>query len=123
MPLTGGLSLRRDRFDASRDFVDAEPAAIDDRVVLTPSQLEQVAVAAQRCEAEAQRPGLACTEELALAAELEVALGEHKTVRRLHHRLEPRACAVRQLVLRARDQQAVRLFAAPSYTPTQLMEL
>ena len=59
----------------------------------------------------------------ALAAQLEVALGELEAVGRLDERLEPRLRGVGQLVLRPRDQQAVRLLRAAADAAAELMEL
>src|SRR6185312_2385024 len=85
--------------------------------------LEQVAVGAQAREAEVAEPRLAGAEQLPLAAQLEVAFGELEAVGRLDERLQPRLRGVGQLVLRPRDEQAVRLLRAAADPAAQLMEL
>ena len=59
----------------------------------------------------------------ALAAQLEVALGELEAVGRLDERLEARLRRVGQLLLRPRDEQAVRLLGAAADAAAQLVEL
>ncbi len=85
--------------------------------------LEQRAVGAEAGEAEVAEAGLPRSEELALAAEVEVALGELEAVRGLDERLEARLGGVGQLELRARDQQAVRLLGAAADAAAELVEL
>ena len=69
------------------------------------------------------RPGLPGADELPLAADLEVALGELEAVGRGDHRLEPLECRLRELVAVARHEEAVRLLRAPPDAAAQLMEL
>ena len=85
--------------------------------------LEEVAVRAQPHEAEIREPRLARAEQLAFAADLEIALGELEPVGRRHHRLEPLDRALGQLLPRPRDEQAVRLLGAPADAAAQLVEL
>ena len=74
-------------------------------------------------EAEVGEPGLARAEELALAADLEVLLGELEAVGRRDQRLEPVVRALRQLLLRAGDEQAVRLLRPAPDPAAQLVQL
>ncbi len=62
-----------------------------------------------RVKRRSERPDWRRAEQLPLAADLEVALGELEAVGRRDHRLEPLAGDVGQLLLRAGDEQAVRL--------------
>ena len=68
-------------------------------------------------------PGLARADELALTADLEVALGELEPVARRDHRLEPLEGRLRELVAMPRDEQAVGLLGAPADAAAQLVEL
>ena len=72
---------------------------------------------------ESPSPDCRRAEELALAAQLEVALGELEAVGRLDERLQPRLCAVGQLELRPGDEQAVGLLGAAPDPAAQLVEL
>src|SRR5207248_4411751 len=114
------------------DLAAAEEALdlVPDRALLVhdlggdrPRALEQRAVAAQACELEAEEPGLTGSGQVALAAQLEVALGELEAVGRLDQRIEPRLRRFRQLLLLARDEEAVRLLRPASHTTPQLVEL
>jgi len=66
---------------------------------------------------------LARAEQLALAPELEVLLGELEAVGRVDERLQPRLRVVGQFLSRARDQQAVRLLGAAPDAASQLVQL
>ena len=59
----------------------------------------------------------------AAAAQVEVDLGELEAVGRLDERLEARLRGLGQLLLRARDEQAVRLLRAAADAAAQLVEL
>ena len=86
--------------------------------------LEQRPVGAQAREAQVAEPRLARAEQLALAAQLEVALGELEAV--ASSRRAPRAAPAPASVsssLRPRDQQAVRLLGAAADAAAQLVEL
>ena len=67
--------------------------------------------------------GLARTQELTLAPDLEIALGELEAVRGGHHRLEPLHRALGELLAWPRDEQAVRLLGPSADASTQLVEL
>src|SRR5215218_10291275 len=84
---------------------------------------EELAVAREAREPEVREPRLTRSEELALAAKLEVDLRELEAVGRSDERLESGLSRLGELVARARDEQAVRLVAAASDTATQLVEL
>ena len=76
--------------------------------------LEEGPVDPQPREAEVREARLPRAEQLALAAQLEVDLGQLEAVRGLDERLETAAGALGQLLLRPRDQQAVRLLGPAS---------
>ena len=84
---------------------------------------EQLAVGAQAREPELGEAGLTCPEQLALAAQLKVLLGQLEAVCRLDERLQALAGIVGQLFLGARDEQAIGLFGAAADAATQLVEL
>src|SRR5262245_27151275 len=69
--------------------------------------LEQLPVRTQAREFQIRETRLPRPEQLALAADLEILLGELEPVRRPDERLEPLFGRVRQFVARARDQQTV----------------
>ncbi len=69
------------------DGVGEEPL-VGERSRRVSRTLEEILVAAETDEAQVGVAGLPRTEELALAADLEVALGELEAVRRRDHRLE-----------------------------------
>ena len=81
---------------------------------------QRVAVARQAGELEVGHARLARPHHLPLAADLEVAVGELEPVVGLEQRLEAR---LRGAGLRLREQQAVRLLAAPPHAAAQLVEL
>src|SRR5918996_5300234 len=85
--------------------------------------LEELLVLAQPDEAKVGEARLACAEKLALAADLEVALGELEPVRRRDHRVEALHRVFRQLLRRPRDEEAVRLLRPAPDSPAQLVEL
>jgi hypothetical protein len=85
--------------------------------------LDQVAVLTELREAEVAPARLARAEELALAAKLQIRLGELEAVRCAHERVEPRAGGLGQLLDRPRDEQAVALLSPASDAAAQLMEL
>ena len=66
---------------------------------------------------------LARAEQLAAAAQLEVDLGELEAVGRRDERLEALLRRLGQLLLRARDEQAVRLLGAAPDAAAQLVQL
>ena len=66
-----------------------------------PGLLEQAPVASQPGEGEVREPGLARPEQLALAPQLEVDLGQLEAVGRVDERLQPLAGRLRELLLRA----------------------
>ena len=76
-----------------------------------------------RANRRSERPDWRAADERAAAADLEVLLGELEAVRRRHHRLEPLARALGQLLLRPRDEQAVRLLAPAPDAAAQLVQL
>ena len=76
-----------------------------------------------RVKRRSERPGLLRAEQLPLAADLEVALGELEPVGRRDHRLEPLAGDVGELLLRPGDEQAVRLLRTAADAAAQLVEL
>ena len=80
-------------------------------------------VLAQPGEAQVGEARLARAEQLSLAADLEVALGELEPVGRRHHRLEAVAGDVGELLLRPGDEQAVGLLRAAPHAAAQLVEL
>src|SRR5919197_4658970 len=84
---------------------------------------EQPLVAAEMRETEIREARLPRPEQMPFAADLEVALRELEAVRRLDHRLETLARGVRQLLLRPRDEQAVRLLRTATHPPAELMQL
>src|SRR5438477_9702337 len=84
---------------------------------------DEVAVGAQPREAQVAPARLSRAEQLPLAAELEVDLGELEAVRGLAERLQPRLGDIGQLRLVARDQQAVALLGPAPHPAAQLMEL
>src|SRR5438552_14330693 len=84
---------------------------------------DEVAVGAQPREAQVAPARLPRAEQLPLAAQLEVDLGELEAVGRVAQRLQPRLRDVGQLGLVARDEQAVALLAAAADAAAQLVEL
>src|SRR5216117_1326696 len=88
-----------------------------------PRPLEQRPVEAHMGEAEVADAVLARPEQLAAAAQVEVDLGELEAVGRCDERLEPALRGLGQLLLRARDKQAVGLLCATSHAAAQLMQL
>ena len=107
----------------SRAVVGERAGPIDESGSLAARELEQRPVSAETRELQIGEARLARAEELALAADLEVSLGELEAVGRLDQRLEPLARRVRQLLLGARDQQAERLLRPAADAPAQLVEL
>ena len=106
------------------DLVVERPRLVDELCRRGARALEQLAVGAQPREAEVGEPGLARAEQLALAAQLEVALGELEAVGRAR-RAPPggrRAVSVSSS-RRARDEQAVRLLRAAADAAAQLVQL
>src|SRR5512147_836092 len=76
---------------------------VEERLALEPRRqllgpLQEVAVRAEAGEAQVGQPGLARADELALAADLEIALGELEPVRRRDHRLQPLGRGLGELV-------------------------
>ena len=66
-------------------------------------------------------PGLPRAHELALAADLEVALRELEAVGRRNHRLEPLDRRLGELVAMPRDEQAIGLLGSAADAPAELM--
>ena len=95
------------------DLVGERTLVVDQALGSGSRALEQRAVVPPVDEAEVGEPGLARAEELALAPELEVALGELEAVGRVDERLQPLLRVVGELLARPRDEQAVRLLTAP----------
>ena len=85
--------------------------------------VEELLILAQPREPEIREPGLPRAEQLTLAADLEVPFGELEAVGRLHHRLETVVGDVGELLLRARDEQAVRLLRPAPDAAAELVEL
>ena len=88
-----------------------------------PRALEEVTIGAQAGEAEVGEPGLAGADELPLAADLEIALGELEAVGRRHQRLEPLDGRLGELVPVSRDEEAVRLLGPAADAATELVQL
>src|SRR5207237_4662266 len=88
-----------------------------------PGPLEQRPVETDVREAEVGRAVLAGAEELPAAAQVEVDFGELEAVGRGDERVESALRGLGQLLLRAGDEQAVRLLGAPADAAAQLMEL
>src|SRR4029450_9205589 len=113
-PLSRRRCTKREAENATRRSPRAAPR--------TP---EQVLVPTQVHEVEIREPRLPSAEELALSADLEIALCELEAVARLDHRLETFDRAFRQLLPGSGDEQAVRLLRAasdPSPPPVQRAE-
>ena len=87
------------------------PGVVDELAGRGPRALDQVAVGPQPREAQVGEPGLARPEQLALAAQLEVDLGELEAVGRRARAPRGARAASRSAPRRARDEQAVRLLA------------
>ena len=104
------------------DLVVQRAFVVDELLGELARPLEQVTVGAQARETELREAGLARAEQLPLP-QLEIDLGELEAVGRPDQRLEPRLRGVGQLLLRARDQQAVRLLRPAPDPPSELMEL
>src|SRR6266540_7460446 len=83
------------------DLVVERPLVLDQPVGRLARLLQEAAIAAQAREEQIGQPRLARPEQLSLAADLQVALGELETVVRSDERLQPRARRVGQLLLRA----------------------
>src|SRR2546430_2269778 len=81
--------------------------------------LEQRPVEANVGEAEVADAVLARAEQLAAAAQVEVDLGELEAVGRCDKRLEPALRGLGQLLLRARDEQAVGLLCATPHARSE----
>src|ERR1041385_212594 len=71
--------------------------------------LDEIAIAAQSREAQVAPTRLPCAQQLSLAPQLEVDLGELEAVGRVAERLQSRLRDIGQLGLVARDEQAVAL--------------
>ena len=119
----GVLSLNVAAGEDSFDLVVQRAFVVDQLLGELPGLLEQPAIAAQTREAKLREPRLTGAEELALAADLEVDLGQLEPVVRGHERLQPGQRRVGQLLLRPRDEQAVRLLGASPHPAAQLVQL
>src|SRR5215212_5314849 len=84
------------------------------------SPLEQLAIRPKPREPKLGQPRLARAEQLALSPQLQILLCQLEAVRRLDERLQTLAGVVGQLLLGARDEQAVRLVGAAADAPPQL---
>src|SRR5712692_5517955 len=91
------------------DFVVQWAVHVDQALRCLSRALEQVPVRTQARELQVAEPRLPRAEQLALAADLEVLLGEREPVVGRNQRLQPLDRRVRQLFTRTRDQQTVRL--------------
>src|SRR5205814_707380 len=85
--------------------------------------LEQLAVAEEMGEAKIGETRLARAEQGSAAAQLEVDLGELEAVARLAERLQSGVRGLRQLLLRAGDEQAVRLLGPATDAAAELVQL
>src|SRR5579885_2779691 len=85
--------------------------------------LDQVAIESEPREAQVAPPRLARAEQRALAAQVQVGLGELEAVGRVDERLQPPLGRLRQLLDRPRDEQAVALLAAAPDAAAQLVQL
>ena len=83
---------------------------------------EEGAVGTEAGEAEIAEAGLTGAEELALSAELPVAVGELEAVGRLDERLEPCLGDLGELQFRPRDQKSLRLLPPSPDPAAQLVE-
>src|ERR671925_2376167 len=88
-----------------------------------PCLRDQIPVGRQAREPEIGEARLPRSEQLPFAANLEVDLGELESVRDVDERVEPALRVFRELVLRTRDEEAVRLLRTATDTSAQLMQL
>src|SRR5204863_4830432 len=105
------------------DVVVQRAFVVDQPLGFGAGLFEKSSVRSQARELELGQARLAGAEQLAFASDLEVLLRKLEPVRRVDERLEPLLRVVGQLLLRARDQQAIRLFGATSDPAPQLVEL
>src|SRR4029453_15544318 len=84
---------------------------------------DQRAVAREADELQVGEARLARAEQLSLAAQLEVDLGEGEAVVRVDERLQAALRLLGELVLRARDEEAVGLLRAAANSSAQLVQL
>src|SRR6266568_3594904 len=101
-----------ERLERALDLVHQRALGVDEVSGELARALQQPAVPAQVREAEVAEPGLARPEQLPAATDVEVDLGELEAVRRADERLQPGNGRLGQLLLGARDQQAVGLLRA-----------
>src|SRR5262249_23718009 len=85
--------------------------------------LEQGAITPEGCKAEVGETRLARAEQRAASAQLEIDLRELEAVARVAERLQTRVRRIGQLLLRPRDEQAIRLLGAAPDAAAQLVEL
>src|SRR5215211_6778706 len=88
-----------------------------------PRTHDEVTVPRETSELQIRKTGLARAEQLALAPDLQVDLGELETVRDLDERLEPPFRFLGQLLLGTRHEEAVRLLGAAADPAAQLVQL
>ena len=88
---------------------------------LAPRVLHELMIANEITHAKRGHARLACAEEVAGTAKLQVALGDLETVGRLGERLQASPTLLRQRILIQQD--AVRLMRAPADAASQLMKL
>src|SRR5262245_22878041 len=84
---------------------------------------QQRSICAKPREGEVGEAGLPRPEQLPLAADLQIGLGELEAVIRTDERLETCERGIGQLLLRPRDEQAVGLLRPAAHAPAQLVEL
>src|SRR5262249_59951518 len=95
---------------------------VDERLRGLASAFEQRPIRAQTRELQIGEPRLTRAEQLSLAADLEILLREFEAVGRGDERLEALLSGVRQLLPRARDEEAVRLLGAAADAASQLVQ-
>src|SRR5437660_7906978 len=118
-----GKRFGLDRGESLLDFVRQRPCVLDEVRGERAGALEQRTVAAELRELQIREPRLPRTQQLAAAAQLEVDLRELEAVGGADEGFEPGGRRIRQLVSRARDQEAVRLLGGATDASPQLMEL
>ena len=98
------------------------PVLVDERLGVLPGDDGELAVvvALERRDAQPREAALGETEDVALAAQLEVLLGQGEPVLRLDQGLQPRPG---DRVLRVRDEHAERLDGAAAHPAAELVEL
>src|SRR5713101_6373365 len=118
-----GKRFGLDRGESLLDVVRERSCVLDEVGREGAGALEQRTVAPELRELQIREPRLPRPQQLPAAAQLEVALRELESVVGADEGLEPGGRRIRQLVSRARDQEAVRLLARAPDAPAQLVEL